>query len=177
MAPLSLLVLLIAVAMVTGARAVGEEIELDRGPWNYKEGGINLRAAEALNSDSWTKRSELSRWARVFADESHWTPHESLQAACCCVLLCEWWCSAFSWQRERGLRAQCDQSFRCLGETHLQWDQDFAALSAQHAAARLLQVLGWLYMTKLVFCFDWSILNNHGLSRMISGELTWKSPT
>lgn len=49
-------------------------------------------------------------------------------------------CLGFSWQCERGRCAQCDQSFRCLGETHLQWDQDFTALRAQCTAARLFQV-------------------------------------
>lgn len=39
MAPPSLLMLLMVVAMATGADSVSEENELDYGYWNYREGG------------------------------------------------------------------------------------------------------------------------------------------
>lgn len=39
MAPPSLLMVLMAVAMATGARSDSEENELDYGHWNYREGG------------------------------------------------------------------------------------------------------------------------------------------
>ncbi|XP_037530897.1 uncharacterized protein si:ch211-243a20.3 [Nematolebias whitei] len=60
MAPLSLLMLLMAVAMVTGARAAGEDNELDHGPWNYKEGAdsVNVASVRSVTRvlDTWGKR-------------------------------------------------------------------------------------------------------------------------
>ncbi|XP_035813104.1 uncharacterized protein si:ch211-243a20.3 [Amphiprion ocellaris] len=60
MAPRSLLMVLIAVAMATGARAVGGENELDYGYWNYREGAdsVNVASVRSVTRvlDAWGKR-------------------------------------------------------------------------------------------------------------------------
>ncbi|XP_040891456.1 uncharacterized protein si:ch211-243a20.3 [Toxotes jaculatrix] len=60
MAPPSPLMLLMAVAMVTGARAVNEENELDYGYWNYREGAdsVNVASVRSVTRvlDAWGKR-------------------------------------------------------------------------------------------------------------------------
>ncbi|XP_056228977.1 uncharacterized protein si:ch211-243a20.3 [Seriola aureovittata] len=60
MAPPSLLVLLMVVAMVTGARAASEENELDYGYWNYREGAdsVNVASVRSVTRvlDAWGKR-------------------------------------------------------------------------------------------------------------------------
>uniref|UniRef100_A0A671YLZ4 Si:ch211-243a20.3 n=1 Tax=Sparus aurata TaxID=8175 RepID=A0A671YLZ4_SPAAU len=60
MAPPSLLMLLMAVAMVTGARSASEENELDYGYWNYREGAdsVNVASVRSVTRvlDAWGKR-------------------------------------------------------------------------------------------------------------------------
>lgn len=48
MAPPSVLMLLMVVAVVTGARAASEENELDYGYWNYREGGKSRASFDYL---------------------------------------------------------------------------------------------------------------------------------
>ncbi|XP_068583429.1 uncharacterized protein si:ch211-243a20.3 [Cebidichthys violaceus] len=60
MAPPSLLMLLMVVAMATGARSAGEENELDYGYWNYREGAdsVNVASVRSVTRvlDAWGKR-------------------------------------------------------------------------------------------------------------------------
>lgn len=60
MGPRSLLMVLMAVATVTGAHAVGEENELDYGYWNYREGAdsVNVASVRSVTRvlDAWGKR-------------------------------------------------------------------------------------------------------------------------
>ncbi|XP_034442996.1 uncharacterized protein si:ch211-243a20.3 [Hippoglossus hippoglossus] len=60
MAPPSLLMLLMVVAVVTGASAAGRENELDYGNWNYREGAdsVNVASVRSVTRvlDAWGKR-------------------------------------------------------------------------------------------------------------------------
>ncbi|KAM6942134.1 uncharacterized protein PEZ65_004054 [Lycodopsis pacificus] len=60
MVPPSLLMLLMVVAMATGARSGGEENELDYGFWNYREGAdsVNVASVRSVTRvlDAWGKR-------------------------------------------------------------------------------------------------------------------------
>ncbi|XP_034059170.1 uncharacterized protein si:ch211-243a20.3 [Gymnodraco acuticeps] len=60
MAPPSVLMLLMVVALVTGARAASEENELDYGYWNYREGAdsVNVASVRSVTRvlDAWGKR-------------------------------------------------------------------------------------------------------------------------
>ncbi|KAM9363675.1 uncharacterized protein ABDE67_018800 [Symphorus nematophorus] len=60
MAPPSLLMVLMAVAMATGARSASEENELDYGYWNYREGAdsVNVATVRSVTRvlDAWGKR-------------------------------------------------------------------------------------------------------------------------
>ncbi|KAM3623448.1 uncharacterized protein V6R79_011355 [Siganus canaliculatus] len=60
MASPSLLMVLMAVAMATGARSSGEENELDYGYWNYREGAdsVNVASVRSVTRvlDTWGKR-------------------------------------------------------------------------------------------------------------------------
>ncbi|KAM9315279.1 uncharacterized protein KZ484_024951 [Pholidichthys leucotaenia] len=60
MAPRSLLMVLMVVAMGTGARAADEENEVDYGYWNYREGAdsVNLASVRSVTRvlDAWGRR-------------------------------------------------------------------------------------------------------------------------
>ncbi|XP_074486391.1 uncharacterized protein LOC141764774 [Sebastes fasciatus] len=60
MAPPSLLMLLMVVALATGARSASEENELDYGYWNYREGAdsVNVASVRSVTRvlDAWGKR-------------------------------------------------------------------------------------------------------------------------
>ncbi|XP_070844315.1 uncharacterized protein [Chaetodon trifascialis] len=60
MAPPSLLMVLMVVAMATGARSASEENELDYGYWNYREGAdsVNVASVRSVTRvlDAWGKR-------------------------------------------------------------------------------------------------------------------------
>ncbi|KAK5926573.1 hypothetical protein CgunFtcFv8_022132 [Champsocephalus gunnari] len=60
MAPPSVLMLLMVVAVVTGARAASEENKLDYGYWNYREGAdsVNVASVRSVTRvlDAWGKR-------------------------------------------------------------------------------------------------------------------------
>lgn len=49
MAPSSMLMVLLAAAMIPGTRSDSQENELDYGYWNYREGGKSQRVGEPGN--------------------------------------------------------------------------------------------------------------------------------